>query len=102
MSTERLAVLERRLAELEERLADEQARGNGRPPAHELAETPGALLTRKDLFALGYKRPMVDAILRECAVIAHPDHPRLAALPSEEYRAWRERHTYRGNRVRPT
>ena len=72
-----------------------------RPPAEQLAETPGAFLTRTDLRDLGLERGAVDAIFRQLPVVAIPGYTR-PMIRAEDYRALLERCTYRdGERVRP-
>lgn len=74
---------------------------NGRPTAAELLDTPGAVLTRTDLRALGWERRAIDAIFRELEVVFLPGYTRGHVLVAD-YLALLERCTYRGDRVRPT
>jgi hypothetical protein len=71
-----------------------------RPPATELLETQGALLTRSDLRELGLERRAVDAVFRALPVVALPGYSR-PMIRAEEYLELIERHTYRDDRVRP-
>jgi hypothetical protein len=64
-------------------------------------ETPGALLTRTHLRELGLERRAVDAVFRVCPVIALPGCSR-PLIRVEDYRTFLEKHTYNGDRVRPT
>jgi hypothetical protein len=73
----------------------------GRPPAAELLERQGALLTRGDLAELGLTRTMVDAVFRELPVVVFPGSRR-PAVRREDYLELLERCTYRDDRVRPT
>jgi hypothetical protein len=72
-----------------------------RPSAQERLETPGAVLSRTDLRALGWERRAVDAIFRECPVVFLPGYSR-GHVRVVDYLAAIEKHTYRGDRVRPT
>jgi hypothetical protein len=74
---------------------------NGRPPAHELLETPGGMLSRSDLRELGWERRAVDAIFRELPVVFLPGYKR-GHVRVEDYLQLLEQSTYRGDRVRPT
>jgi hypothetical protein len=73
----------------------------GRPTAAELLSTPGGMLSRSDLRALGWERRAVDAIFRELEVVFLPGYSR-GHVRVEDYIALLERSTYRGDRVRPT
>jgi hypothetical protein len=73
----------------------------GRPSAAELLDTPGGMLSRTDLRALGWDRRAVDAIFRELNVVFLPGYKR-GHVRVEDYLALLERSTYRGDRVRPT
>ena len=84
MSERRLDAAESKRERLRERLA-----------------TPDAVLTRTDLRELGWERRAVDAIFRSCPVLAIPGYSRTVILV-RDYLAFREKHTYRGDRVRPT
>jgi hypothetical protein len=59
-----------------------------------------AILTRSDLRELGYERRAVDAILRACPVEVWPGYSR-PMIRVSDFLGWRERCTYRGDRVRP-
>lgn len=71
-----------------------------RPPAAELLETPGALLTRSHLRELGLERRAVDAVFRALPVVALPGYSR-PMIRAEQYLELLEHHTYRDDRVRP-
>jgi hypothetical protein len=62
---------------------------------------PDAVLSRGDLRKLGYERRAVDAIFRACAVEVWPGYSR-PLLRVGDFLEWRERCTYRDDRVRPT
>ncbi len=68
-------------------------------PADRL-EPAGAFLTRTDLAALGLPRKAVDAVFRGCPVVMFEGYSR-PLIRVEDYRAFVERSTYRGDRVRP-
>jgi hypothetical protein len=70
-----------------------------RAPADRL-ENPEAVLTRSDLAELGYPRRAVDAVFRACPVVSLPGFSRPLILVSD-FRAFLEKSTYRGDRVRP-
>jgi hypothetical protein len=72
-----------------------------RPSAQERLETPGAVLSRSDLRELGWERRAIDAIFRELGVVFLPGYSR-GHVRVVDYLALLERHTYRGDRVRPT
>jgi hypothetical protein len=72
-----------------------------RPTAAELLETPGGVLSRSDLRALGWERRAVDAIFRELDVVFLPGYSR-GYVRVEDYLALVERSTYGPDRVRPT
>lgn len=74
---------------------------SGLPAASERLERDGALLSRTDLAELGLPRKAVDVVFRELAVVALPGYSRPFVLAAD-YRAFIEKHTYRGDRVRPT
>ena len=74
---------------------------NSRPSATQLLETPGAVLSRSDLRALGWERRAVDAIFRELEVVFLPGYSR-GHVRVTDYIALVEQCTYRGDRVRPT
>jgi hypothetical protein len=71
-----------------------------RPAAAERLSNPDAVLTRSDLCELGYGRRAVDAIFRAVPVESWPGYARPMVRVSE-FLAWRDRVTYRGDRVRP-
>jgi hypothetical protein len=72
-----------------------------RPSPTELLETPGALLTRSHLRALGLERRAIDAIFRALPVVAIPGYSR-PLIRAEQYLEFVEEHTYRDDRVRPS
>lgn len=67
-------------------------------PADRLAN-PDAVLTRTDLVELGYERRAVDAIFRACPVQVWDGYAR-PMIRVADFLEWRERMTYRGDRVR--
>jgi hypothetical protein len=74
-----------------------------RPHPSELLNTPGALLTRTDLRALGLERGAVDVVFRECPVIQLPGYSR-PMIQAEAYLALLAGNTYCdrcADRVRP-
>jgi hypothetical protein len=74
-----------------------------RPSASQLLQTPGALLTRSDLRALGLERRAVDAVFRKCPNIVLDGYSR-PMVRVEAYQAFLEDSTYCdrcGDRVRP-
>jgi hypothetical protein len=73
-----------------------------RPPAAELLETEGAVLTRTDLLELGVPPGGVDAIFRELPIVKIPGYRR-PLIRRDAYLELLERCTYSGrDRVRPT
>lgn len=70
------------------------------PPAMELLETPGALLTRTHLRELGLERRAVDAVFRTLPVVAFPGYSR-PMVRADQYRELVEQSTYGDDRVRP-
>jgi hypothetical protein len=70
-----------------------------RPPVSELLANPDAVLSRSDLAALGYERRAVDAIFRAVPVESWPGYSR-PLITVRSFVEWRERSTYRGDRVR--
>jgi hypothetical protein len=72
-----------------------------RVPAAERVHNPDAILSRSDLRELGWERRGVDAIFRDCPVVAIPGYSR-PVIRAADYLAYIEQHTYRGDRVRPT
>ena len=71
-----------------------------RPPASELLQTPGALLDRSDLAALGFKRRAADALFRILPVIKLPGYTR-TMVRADDVRDLLNRSEYRDDRVRP-
>jgi len=69
-------------------------------PADRLAR-PDAVLSRTDLRDLGYERRAVDAIFRACPVQVWAGYS-CPLIRVADFLEWRERSTYRGDRVRPT
>jgi hypothetical protein len=69
-------------------------------PADRLAN-PDAHLTRSDLAALGLPRGAVDAVFRRCPVVVFEGYSRPMILVAD-FLAYRERCTFRGDRVRPS
>ena len=63
-------------------------------------ENLDAILTRSDLRELGYERRAVDAIFRACPVESWPGYSK-PMIRVADFLEWRERCTYRGDRVRP-
>jgi hypothetical protein len=72
-----------------------------RPSVAELLETPGAMLTRSHLRALGLERRAIDAVFRALPVIALPGYSR-PMVRAADYLAFVEQSVYRDDRVRPT
>lgn len=70
-----------------------------RPTAAERLSNPDAVLTRADLAELGYERRAIDAIFRACSVEVWPGYTR-PMIRVADFLEWRERCTYRGDRVR--
>lgn len=64
-------------------------------------ELSDAVLTRTDLRALGYERRAVDAIFRAVPVEKWPGYSK-PMIRVADFLEWRNRCTYRGDRVRPT
>jgi hypothetical protein len=64
-------------------------------------ENPDAVLTRSDLRELGYERRAVDAIFRAVPVEVWPGYSK-PMIRVSDFLEWRERCTFRGDRVRPT
>ena len=64
-------------------------------------ELPEGVLTRTDLRLLGYERRAVDAIFRACPVQSWPGYSK-PMIRVADFLDWRDRCTYRGDRVRPT
>jgi hypothetical protein len=59
------------------------------------------VLTRTDLRELGYERRAVDAIFRAVPVEIWPGYKK-PMIRVADFLEWRERCTYRDDRVRPT
>jgi hypothetical protein len=81
-------------------LDDTTVRGAQKPTVAELLETPGALLSRSHLRALGYERRGVDAVFRACPTVCLPGYGR-PLIRVADYLALLEQSTYAGDRVRP-
>ena|SRR2546428_717790 len=75
--------------------------GEGRPSIAELLETPGAMLTRSHLRALGLERRAIDAVFRALPVVSLPGYSR-PMVRAADYIAFVEESIYRDDRVRPT
>ena len=58
------------------------------------------VLSRTDLAELGLPRRAIDAVFRALPVVALPGYSR-PFVRVEDYRAYMDEHTYRGDRVRP-
>jgi hypothetical protein len=74
---------------------------SGRPPAVELLETPGALLTRSDLRELGLERRAVDAVFRALPLVLLPGYSR-PLIKAADFRELIKRETYGNDVVHPT
>jgi hypothetical protein len=61
----------------------------------------GARLSRTDLRELGWERRAIDAIFRNCPVTVVPGYSR-PTISVDDYDAFIAKHTYSGDRVRPT
>jgi hypothetical protein len=70
------------------------------PTVTDLLTTPGALLTRSHLRKLGLERRAIDAVFRELDVVVLPGYSR-PMIAAADYLTFVEKHTYRGDRVRP-
>jgi hypothetical protein len=75
--------------------------GPRRPTIAELLETPGALLTRSHLRALGLERRAIDAVFRALPIVSLPGYAR-PMVRVADYVAFVEESIYRDDRVRPT
>ena len=73
----------------------------GPPPAADLLETRGALLTRSHLRELGLGRSTIDAIFRQLPVIVFPGSSR-PHIRADDYLALLKQSTYDETRVRLT
>ena len=71
-----------------------------RPPASQLLETPGALLTRSDLRALGLERRGIDSVFRTLPVVFLPGYS-TGMVKASDYVALLEKQTFSKDRVRP-
>ena len=71
-----------------------------RPPASQLLETPGALLTRSDLRALGLERRGIDSVFRTLPVVFLPGYS-TGMVKVSDYLTLLEEQTFSRNRVRP-
>ena len=65
----------------------------------ERLSNPLAVLSRTDLRELGYERRAVDAIFRAVPVESWPGYSR-PLIRVSDFLEWRERSTFRGDRVR--
>lgn len=72
---------------------------SARPSASDRLASLDAVLTRSDLSELGYERRAVDAIFRACPVEVWDGYSR-PMIRVADFLEWRERSTYRGDRVR--
>lgn len=70
------------------------------PSPAERLERADAFLSRSDLRELGLERRAVDAVFRGCPVVALPGYSR-PLIRVDDYRAFIESCTYKGDRVRP-
>lgn len=70
------------------------------PPAHELLQRPGALLTRSHLRELGLGRRAIDAVFGTLPVIYLPGYS-YPMIRVSDYLRFLEEHTYDGTRVTP-
>jgi hypothetical protein len=68
--------------------------------APELLKTDGALLSRSHLRELGLERRAIDAVFRECPVVALPGYAR-TLIKASDYLELLEACTFSGDRVRP-
>ena len=82
------------------RALDSTSTNGAKPSASELLETPGALLSRGHLRALGHERRAIDATFRACPVVVLPGYSR-PLIRVADYLALLEASTFRGDRVRP-
>ena len=64
-------------------------------------QNPDAFLSRSDLRELGLERRAVDAVFRSCPVVVFEGYTR-PLIRVEDFLAYREHCTYRGDRVRPS
>jgi hypothetical protein len=60
-----------------------------------------AFLSRTDLRDLGLERRAVDAVFRSCPVVVFEGYSR-PLIRVEDFLSYRDRCTYRGDRVRPS
>src|SRR6476660_5783884 len=68
------------------------------PAPAQLLATPGALLTRSHLRALGLERRAVDAVFRALPIVALPGYSR-PLIRADQYRELVHEFTYRDDRV---
>jgi hypothetical protein len=78
-----------------------QQAGPRRPTIADLLETPGAMLTRSHLRALGLERRAIDAVFRALPIVSLPGYSR-PMIRAADYVAFVEESIYRDDRVRPT
>ena len=71
-----------------------------RPSPADRLSNPDAVLTRTDLFELGYTRRAVDAIFRACPVEVWPDYSK-PMIRVVDFLDWRAQCTYADDRPRP-
>jgi hypothetical protein len=67
----------------------------------DLLERPDALLTSSYLSELGLNRRAIDAVFRACPIVSFPGYRR-PMVRVQDYLAFVDSSTYRGDRVRPT
>jgi hypothetical protein len=72
-----------------------------RPSIAALLETPGAMLTRSHLRALGLERRAIDAVFRALPIVSLPGYSR-PMVRVADYIAFVEESIYHDDRVRPT
>jgi hypothetical protein len=73
-----------------------------RRPAHELLDTPGALLDRRALAELGLQRRSIDKVFRELPVVAFPG-VRRTYVRADDVRRFLNENTFLGDElIRPT
>jgi hypothetical protein len=81
--------------------SDDQHAEQRRPTIAELLETPGAMLTRSHLRALGLERRAIDAVFRALPIVSLPGYSR-PMVRAADYIAFVEESIYRDDRVRPS
>ena len=74
---------------------------SSRPSPVDRLANPDAVLTTTDLAALGYERRAIDAIFRACPTEKWEGYSR-TMIRVADFLEWRERCTYRDDRVRPS